>query len=661
MEIRTTRYLATCLFVFTFLGFSSQKVYSSGYASVSQGVTINPSTVVLGENFSISFTLKETGGSSISFEKVVIAILKPDGSHLFDFATYSNVTIGANSSWSPNPSPAGQIYTTNPTGTYKAVVRGKVAGGNWFDFTTTGSGVNPRSFSVVPQTGSIRVTLSPNEAVYAGAQWKLDDGGWQNSGSLLSGINVGVHSISFKTIVGWNAPASKSVTIYANQTVNETATYTQSTQYGAIKVDIYPSQAVASGAQWRLNEGTWQNSGTVLGNTPVGSYNLNFKSITGWTAPASKSVTIYANQTINESGTYVQYGSVRVIITPSDAISAGAQWKLDDGVWQNSAVTLSNVSLGSHIISFKPISGWETPSNQNITIVANSQVDVFGNYIKSETPVAINLNVPFKAQYPPGTTYSDGSWASLNCGPTSVLMVDKYYKGGTPTEQDIRNVVDWLAANINGYNVNNYNGSNTNVSTLTRIAKEYLNFNDVSDYSNNTRTIDDLVNDLADYYPVIVAVRINMSSSINTIGHFMVCRGVTADRNTFYFNDPGKSEGNNVSYSRTQFENSWNSQNRACVVIRSTPYGGGTSIDQLDFYNEKQIFYPNPTNGIITFYEAPIIGSIIKIFNTTGQLVFSSTISDATASIDISYLISGAYFFTFVSDGRVSYQKLIKL
>lgn len=119
---------------------------AQGYASVSDGVTLSSDPVVLGRNFNISFTLREVRGGSKTFENVAIAILRADNTHVYDFAMYSNVTISAYGTWSQTAT--NYFYTTQPPGTYKAVIRGKYQG-QWFDFDTTGGGVNPRVFSAV--------------------------------------------------------------------------------------------------------------------------------------------------------------------------------------------------------------------------------------------------------------------------------------------------------------------------------------------------------------------------------------------------------------------------------------------------------------------------------------------------------------------------------
>jgi len=129
----------------TNLSGSPKTLTCSGYASVSQGVSISANPVKLSQNFTISFTLKETRGAAKTFDNIAIRVTDPNGGW-FDFAMFPSVTIPANGPKSY--SYQNYIYTSRPTGTYKADVRGYV-GGQWFVFDTVDSGVNPKSFSIV--------------------------------------------------------------------------------------------------------------------------------------------------------------------------------------------------------------------------------------------------------------------------------------------------------------------------------------------------------------------------------------------------------------------------------------------------------------------------------------------------------------------------------
>lgn len=123
-----------------------------GYASISNGVNISPSTVSLGEDFTVSFTLKEVRGGQKILEQVAIDILDSNGNHLFNFSTFDNVVISAYGTWPA--SATNYLFDTRPPGTYQVMVRGKVDG-QWFDFDCVESGVNPKYFEAVEGGGEL--------------------------------------------------------------------------------------------------------------------------------------------------------------------------------------------------------------------------------------------------------------------------------------------------------------------------------------------------------------------------------------------------------------------------------------------------------------------------------------------------------------------------
>ena len=97
------------------------------------------------------------------------------------------------------------------------------------------------------ETGSLTVTISPQEAIDAGSQWKADSGSWQNSGASVSDLTVGTHTVSFKTVSGWTAPASQTVTITADSTKTLTGTYTEDTTEQTIGVFIRDEEKAFEG------------------------------------------------------------------------------------------------------------------------------------------------------------------------------------------------------------------------------------------------------------------------------------------------------------------------------------------------------------------------------------------------------------------------------
>lgn len=195
----------------------------SGYCSVS-GLSVSANPAVLGQSFNISVSLKETRGFPKTFESVAIAIQGPNDAYLFDFAMYNNVSIGASGTWSQTAT--NTIYTTNPAGTYKALIRGKV-GGQWFDFDTTGTGVNPRTFTVIsPQvtTGGVTGRLHIGSATGSNlSSASVTCGGKSTTTAsdgtyTITGIAAGSQTLSFSK-AGYQ-PFSRTVIITAGQTLN---------------------------------------------------------------------------------------------------------------------------------------------------------------------------------------------------------------------------------------------------------------------------------------------------------------------------------------------------------------------------------------------------------------------------------------------------------
>jgi uncharacterized repeat protein (TIGR02543 family) len=88
--------------------------------------------------------------------------------------------------------------------------------------------------------------------------------------------------------------------------------------------------------------------------------------------------------------------SLQVTITPAGAITAGAQWQVDGGAWQNSGATVTNLSAGSHTVSLSTISGYAfTDWNTNGIVASTSS---------SYTFTLIN-NVTLVANFTPLYTY----------------------------------------------------------------------------------------------------------------------------------------------------------------------------------------------------------------------------------------------------------------
>jgi len=238
----------------------------------------------------------------------------------------------------------------------------------------------------IQQTGSLRVTILPSAAATAGARWRVDGGDWRGTGYIEPGLTVGIHTVEFEEIGGWAATGIQIVSIEDSQTTEVTGDYTKTS--GALTVTLEPVEAVRAGAKWRVNRGQWLDSGeTVTGLGTAGDHLVEYNTVFGWTtpSPSQEVVTISGSETTTTSAIYVQQtGSLTVNITPEDAITAGAQWQLDGGDWQNSGQTLADVGVGNHTLSFKDVDSWITPEDQTVSIEEDQTATVGATYTEEE-------------------------------------------------------------------------------------------------------------------------------------------------------------------------------------------------------------------------------------------------------------------------------------
>ena len=184
------------------------------------------------------------------------------------------------------------------------------------------------------------------------------------------------HSYHF---TGWSDGGAQIHTVAPIVGITYIAHYELDT--GSLNVTIEPAGARDAGAQWRVDGGTWHNSGYTQSGLTVGQHTVEFKPISGWTTPVNQTVQINHNQITYAAGTYtLQTGSLNVTIEPEGARSAGAQWRVDSGTWHNSGYTQSGLTVGQHTVEFKPVSGWSTPADQTVQINHNQITYAAGTY-----------------------------------------------------------------------------------------------------------------------------------------------------------------------------------------------------------------------------------------------------------------------------------------
>ena len=72
----------------------------------------------------------------------------------------------------------------------------------------------------------------------------------------------------------------------------------------SLQVTLGPATAVAAGAEWQVDGGTWHYSEAMVGNLSVGIHTLGFNTINGWTTPANQTIAIKARSVARAKATY---------------------------------------------------------------------------------------------------------------------------------------------------------------------------------------------------------------------------------------------------------------------------------------------------------------------------------------------------------------------
>jgi hypothetical protein len=193
-----------------------------------------------------------------------------------------------------------------------------------------------------------------------------------NSGDL--NVRVGVSTIVAVTLGsdGNTAPEPAQFGGFSLQRLGASAT-------GSLQVSITPAGAVNAGAQWRVDNGSWQNNGATVPGLSVGAHGVNFKTVTGWLVPETQNMSVWvaANQTTSVNGDYPQSG-LQVFITPA-AVAGGNSWRVDGGSWYPNGVAIG-ISAGLHTVNFWPASNWNTPADQVVTCSGGIVSTVTGAY-----------------------------------------------------------------------------------------------------------------------------------------------------------------------------------------------------------------------------------------------------------------------------------------
>ena len=127
---------------------------------------------------------------------------------------------------------------------------------------------------------------------------------------------------------------------------------------------------------------------------------------------------------------------VIVVVSPPEAVAAGASWRLTGGpgpdtVWLDSGAAAADVPPGSYTMEFAAVNGWQAPPDQAVGVLSGSGVRRTGVYVISGTHYDLIVASRYDAGTPPVGTHNYASGTELMCSVTGspVTVSDAYGMG----------------------------------------------------------------------------------------------------------------------------------------------------------------------------------------------------------------------------------------
>ena len=183
------------------------------------------------------------------------------------------------------------------------------------------------------------------------------------------------------------------------------------------------------------------------GSTPSGSLLLLGSTLYGMTyfgGSSQTQVRCFPSIQPDRVAVVAPVTALRVMIQPSTAVKAGAQWQVNGGAFFNSGAIASNLTSGAHVVSYKAVTGFITPAPQIIDITAGITNLITGTYgVADTTAPALKIVSPTSKTVATSNLFTASGTASDNVG---LALVYYQLNGGAWTAASSGNsFTNWTA------------------------------------------------------------------------------------------------------------------------------------------------------------------------------------------------------------------------
>lgn len=211
-------------------------------------------------------------------------------------------------------------------------------------------------------TGMLRVTTSPALPSQITLDGKIADT-W---GLEWVHVPTGSHEVCFRAVSGYTAPPCQTVTVNADATTTVTGTFVPR---GYLRVTTSPavaSQISVDGVP-RNNWGLWTD-------LSVGSHEVCFGAVAGYTPPPCQTVSLTAGTTTDVTGTFTPssgvaqpgVGYLRAVSSPA----VPTQISIDGVAADSWGLNWLELTPGSRTVCFSHVQGYTAPECQTVVIAA---------------------------------------------------------------------------------------------------------------------------------------------------------------------------------------------------------------------------------------------------------------------------------------------------